>query len=82
MLSNWELFDEADALPFFTVEERLRITRVHNEMQDLYDPIASYCRKNRRIPLAFRSQEEHYDDIKKIRDAEDAAGWPHSNAHG
>lgn len=76
-MGNWDRFDEADKVPFFTQEERARITRIHNMMQDKYDPIAARLRTERRLPN-YSQRERGLDSFKKIWDAEDAAGWPRS----
>jgi len=79
MPSNWDRFDEADEMPYFTLEERARIEQVYNAMVDQYDPVEARRKKNREFVFGRRSGS--YDDGKKIQEAEDAAGWPRSSPY-
>lgn len=78
-MSNWEKFDEADDVPFLTTEERKRLQRNFKRLQDRCDPIGAKLRDSGYIP--FTRREDDYDMGKKIRDAEDAAGWPRSSPY-
>ena len=77
MATNWDRFDLMDDLPYFTVEERKRIDKVYDELQAKHDPIATARRKTGFYK--FGRKTDLYDINKKVRDAEDAAGWPRSD---
>lgn len=72
MANNWDRFDTQDEFPFFTGEERKRISRVHDELQKKYDPVL--YKEMRRRPVHFRKSREVYEANVKVRDAERAAG--------
>lgn len=73
-LNYWDLMAlGVEDVPTFTEEERARITRVHNELQEKYDPVAAYCRKTGTFPFVH---PKHYTDYnEKLRYAERAAGY-------
>ena len=71
MPSNWDYIENLPPeIPTFTREERRRITKVHNELQEKHDPVAAYCRKHKIYPST--SSRDWYEMKMRLRDAERA----------
>ena len=78
-MGNWDRWDEFEDVPFFTQEERKRVTKNFNMLQEKYDPVAAKMRKEG--TFHFGRREDQYESGKKIRGAEAAAGWPRSSPY-
>lgn len=73
-INMWDLMTlNADEIPTFTAEEMERINRVHNELQEKYDPVAAHCRKTKTFPFVRPRDYADYND--KLHHVERAAGY-------
>ena len=72
MSSNWDRFNEAIDLPYFTLEEQARVDKVFKKYQERYDPIGAKARRSKTWAFPKLKREQYLDLQKKIRDAENA----------